>query len=137
MFFFAGGVAQPDVEFQADYVDVGGGLPGRSGVGAVGVSEGDVDAGELLVLQDVADDVVYADVGADGELAYAVGVLVGVGVGPEVALEVLVVAGDFGDAVGLDVDGEGGFAEDAVAGAEEVAYDSVDDEDAVDFEGRR
>ncbi len=59
---------------------------------AVGVAEGDVDAGEFFVLQDVADDALDADVGADGELADAVGVFVGVGVGPEVALEVLVFA---------------------------------------------
>ena len=105
-------------------------------MGAVGVSEGNVDAGEFLVLQDVADDPIDANVGADGELADAVGVFVGVGVGPEVALESLVFAGDAGDAVAFDVDGEGMGAEDAVARAEEVADYAVDDEDAVDLAGR-
>src|SRR6266851_2503703 len=100
---------------------MGGGLPWGSGVGAVGVAEGYVDAGEFFVLEDVADDALDADVGADGELADAVGVFVGVGVGPEVALEFLI---------------RRRRAEDAVAGAEEVADDAVDDEDAVDFAGR-
>ncbi len=59
--------------------------PGRAGVLAVGIAEGDVDAGKFFVLEDVADDALDAEVGADGEFADAVGVLVGVGVGPEVA----------------------------------------------------
>ncbi len=130
------GVAEPDAELEADYVDVGGGFPGGSGVGAVGVAEGNVDTGELFVLEDVADDAVDADVGADGELADAVGIGVGVGVVPEVELEGFVFAGDAGDAVGFDVDGEGGVAEDAVADAEIVADDAIDDEDAVDLAGR-
>ena len=105
-------------------------------MGAVGVSEGNVDAGEFFVLEDVADDALDSDVGADGELAYAVGVFVGVCVGPEVALEGFVLAGDLGDAVAFNVDGEGLVTEDAVTGAEEVADYAVDDEDAVDFAGR-
>ena len=40
------------------------------------------------------------------------------------------------DAVGGDLDGEGRGGEKAVAGAEPVAYDAVDDEGAVDFSGR-
>ena len=66
---------------------------------AVGIAEGDVDAGKFFVLQDIADDAGDADVGADGELADAVGVFVGVGVGPEVLLELLVGAGAGDDAV--------------------------------------
>ena len=54
---------------------------------SIGIAEGDVDAGELLVLQDVADDLVNPEVGADGELAYAVGVFIGVGVGPEIVAQ--------------------------------------------------
>ena len=63
--------------------------PGGAGVFAVGIAEGDVDAGKFFVLQDVADDALDADVGADGEFADAVGVFVGVGVGPEVAARVV------------------------------------------------
>src|SRR5260370_31500422 len=114
---------------------MGGGLPGGSGVSAVGVAEGYVDAGKFFVLQDVADDALDADVGADGELADAVGVFVGVGVGPEVAFECLIRRRYAGDAVAFDVDGERVGPEDAVAGAEEIADDAVDDEDAVDFAG--
>ena len=80
----------PDVEAGTDDVDVGGRVPVGAGVGAVRVPEGDVNARELLVLQDVADDVRELDVGADGELADAIGVLVGVRVGPERRLQLLV-----------------------------------------------
>src|SRR5271170_1396795 len=92
-----------------------------------------MDAGELFVLQDVANDAVNANVGADGKFSYSIRVFVGVGVGPEVALEGFVLAGDASDAVAFDVDGEGVGAEDAVAGAEKVADNPVDDEDTVDF----
>ena len=51
---------------------MGGGLPPRAGLGAVGVAKGDVHAGHFFVLQDVADDALDADVGADGDLADAV-----------------------------------------------------------------
>src|SRR6202789_737615 len=133
---FAVGVAEPDAELEADYVDVRGGLPWGAGVRAVGISEGDVDAGEFFVLKDVSDNALDVDIGADGELADAVGVFVGVGIGPEVALQGFVFAGDASDAVAFDVDGEWLGAEDAVASAEEVADYAVDDEDAVDFAGR-
>ena len=49
--------SDPDVEARADDVDVGRREPVGAGVVAVGIAEGDVDAGKLLVLQDVADDV--------------------------------------------------------------------------------
>jgi hypothetical protein len=48
---------------------MGGGFPGSAGVGAVGISEGDVDTWELLILKNVADDFMDTDVGADGEFA--------------------------------------------------------------------
>ncbi len=66
-------LVHPDVEVRADDVDVRGGVPVGAGVRAVRVAEGDVDAGELFVLQDVADHVRELDVGADGELADAIG----------------------------------------------------------------
>jgi len=74
---------EPDVEAETDNVDVSSGAPGSAGVLAIRIAEGDVDAGELLVLKDVADDALDAEVGADGELADAVGVFIGMGVGPE------------------------------------------------------
>src|ERR1035441_1843357 len=67
----------PDVELAPHDVDMGGRVPIGAGVGAVGIAEGDVDAGDFFVLQDVADDIPHTDVGADGELADAVAHLVG------------------------------------------------------------
>jgi len=138
---FGGGIGlvvvfEPDVEAEADDIDVSAGAPGCASVFAIGVAEGDVDAGKFLVLKNVADDAGDADVGADGELANAVGILVGVRVGPEVLFELLVGAGAGDDAVLRDVDGERSGLEQAVAGAEPIANDSVDDKGAIDFAGR-
>ena len=73
-----------------------------AGVLAVRIAERDVDAGELLVLQDVADHFLELDVGADRELADAIRVLVGVRVLPEIALELFVLAVRLDQAVVLD-----------------------------------
>src|SRR5258708_7862372 len=73
-------VVEPDVEEAADAVDVRGALPRLARVLGIGVAEGDVDAGKLFVLQDVADDAGAGEVGADGEFADAVGVFVGMAI---------------------------------------------------------
>ncbi len=112
------------------------GVPVGAGVRAVGVAEGDVDARELLVLQDVADDVRELDVGADGELPDAIGVLVGVGVLPERVLERLVRAVRLDQAVALHDDGEGRVGEEAELVAQVVAHHAVDHERAVHLAGR-
>ena len=75
---------------------MGWALPVGPGFEAVGVAEGDVDAGKLLVLEEVSDDPRQADVGADREFTHPVrvGVLphVGLEVGPE--LRVIGLEGD-------------------------------------------
>ena len=71
---------------------MGSRIPVGAGVRAVGIAERNVDAGIFLVLQNVADDILELDVGADGEFADAVAVLVGVRVLPEVVLEFLILA---------------------------------------------
>jgi len=103
---------------------------------SVGVAEGDVDAGKFFVLQNVTDDAGNADVGADGEFAHAIGVFIGVGVGPEIPLELLVRAGAGHDAIFRDLDGEGRFADEAVACAEPIANYAIDYKGAVYFAGR-
>src|ERR1700729_1266234 len=77
---------EPDVEIETDYIDVGGRTPLGAGVLAIWIAEGDVDAGEFFILQDVADHVRDADVGADRELAYTIGVFVAMGILPEIVL---------------------------------------------------
>src|ERR1700722_11492797 len=77
---------EPDVEIETDYIDVGGRTPLGAGVLAIWIAEGDVDAGELFILQDVADHMCDADVSADRELAHTVGVFVAMGVFPEIVL---------------------------------------------------
>ena len=90
--FFAVSVFELDIEAEADNVYVGAGTPGGASVFAVGIAEGDVDAGEFFVLQDVANDAIDADVGANSEFSYSIGVFVGVGIGPKIALKGFVLA---------------------------------------------
>ena len=59
-----------DVAVGRDGVDVDAGSPGCAGLVRVGVSEGDVYAGILLVLEEVADQPGQCGVGADGELSH-------------------------------------------------------------------
>ncbi len=119
-----------------DNVDVRAGTPGRAGVLAVGIAESDVDAGELLVLQNVADDALDAEICTNRKLADAVGVLVGVGVGPEVGFELLVCARAAHDAVGGDLDGQRRGFEQAIARAEPVANNAIHNKGSVDLSGR-
>src|SRR5258708_4619753 len=127
---------EPDVEEAADAVNMGRTLPGLAGVLAIGMAEGDVDAGEFLVLQDVADDAGAGEVGADGELADAVGVLVRVAILVELLKQLLVRASEAGNAVVLDLDRQRRGADVAVFLAEVIADDAIHDEAAVRIEGR-
>ena len=76
-------IVSPDVEFRPDHIDVRRRIPLRAGMRAVGIAERDVNAGKFFVLQNVADHAVQSDVGADGELAHAIAVFIGVRVLPE------------------------------------------------------
>src|ERR1035437_10144527 len=122
----------PDVEIAAHDVDVGRRVPVRPGVCAVRITKGDVNAGNFLVLENVADDVVNGDVGADGEFAHAVAVLVGMTVAPELGFEFLVGAVGFPQAAVHDLDGQRSVAQDAVLLAEVIAHYAIDHEAAVD-----
>src|ERR1700716_2867744 len=82
-------IVDPDVAAAREHVDVRARFPRRAGLAPVRVAEGEVDAGDLLVLQQHADHVLERDVGAEGELADATAVLVGVAVLPELLLEIL------------------------------------------------
>src|ERR1039457_3934831 len=108
----------PDVEIAAHDVDVGRRVPVRAGVRAVRIAERDVNAGDFLVLENVADDVMDGDVGADGELAHAVAVLVGMAVAPELGFEFLIVAAGFAQAAFRHFDGQRILAQVAVLLAE-------------------
>ena len=70
-------------------IDVRGGSPSRAGVGSVRIAKGDVNAGNFFVLQDVADNVVEAEISADGELSHAVAVFVACECSPRTPFPVL------------------------------------------------
>ncbi len=126
-------VVHPDIEIPADDVDVGGRIPLRAGVRAVRIAEGDVDAGIFFVLQNLADHVVELDVGADGELADAVAVLVGVGVAPEILFQFAVGGMRFSQAIALHLDGQRILPQAAKLRAEPIADDAIDHECSVDL----
>src|SRR5579884_1061972 len=50
-----GNAVDADIETAADHIDVRGGIPVRAGMGAIRIAEGDVNAGDLFVLQNIAD----------------------------------------------------------------------------------
>src|ERR1039458_8510597 len=104
----------PDIELPPHHVDMSGGVPIGAGMRAVGIAEGDVDSRDLLVLQNIADHVVHADVGADGELAHAVAEFVGVAVVPEFALQRVVRAVGLAQTAVFHPDGQRGGAQVAV-----------------------
>src|SRR4029453_1886430 len=81
---------EPDIEIPANAVDVCFGNPIGAGVLGVGMAKSDVDARDFFVLQNVADNMGAGRVGADGEFAHAVAVLVGAGVGAKFVAQILV-----------------------------------------------
>ena len=95
----------PNVEFAADNINMSGRIPVRPRVEAVRIAESDVYTGIFLVLQNLADYVLEANVGADSELTNAIAILVGVGVLPEVFFKFAIVRVGFGETVALHLDG--------------------------------
>src|SRR5438874_344594 len=95
-----------------------------------------MDAGKLFVLKDMADHVGKFDVGADGELAHAVAVFVGVGVTPEVVPKLSVFAPGFSQTVLFDAQMKWRMAQVAVPGAEVIANHTIDNKCSVNLAGR-
>ena len=113
-----------------------GAAPGSARVLAVGIAKGDVDSGELLVLQNVADNALDAQIRANSKLADAVGVLVGVGVGPKVGFELLVCARATDDAVACDLNCQRSRVEETISRAQPIANNAVHNKGSVDLAGR-
>src|SRR5262245_34999419 len=88
----------PDVAVAGEDVDVGARLPRGAGLAAVRIAEREVDAGELLVLQQNADHPLERQIGAERQLADTIAVLVGVRVLPELPFEVAARAGSLAQA---------------------------------------
>ena len=100
------------------------------------MAKGNVDAGNFFVLQDVANDAGAGGVGADRELADAIAVFVGAGVGAKIVAQILVLGAQVHDAIVFHLDRERARLEIAVALAEIIADHAVHDEDAVRVHGR-
>src|SRR5439155_26065551 len=80
----------PDVELPPNYIYVGRGIPVRARMRRVRIAERDVDTGNFLILQNVADHVANRDVRSNGKLAYAVAVLIRVTVAPEIVFQLAI-----------------------------------------------
>src|SRR5882724_8602607 len=68
---------KPDVEITADTIDMCFGHPVCASVLGVGMTKSDVHAGNFFILQNVSNDMCARCVGADGEFAHSIAVLVG------------------------------------------------------------
>ena len=73
-------VVDPDIELSPYHIDVRGRVPVGAGVRGIRIAKSDVDAGDLLVLQNIADHVPHRDIGADCEFTNAIAVFIGVAV---------------------------------------------------------
>src|SRR5271166_4911835 len=82
------------------------GVPGRSGVRAIRIAERNVETGKFFVLKNLPNHLLQLDIGTDGELAHHIAVFVGMGVGPEIFFQHLVIAEDLGDAVVLNANSQ-------------------------------
>src|SRR5713226_8486696 len=92
-------------------------------------------AGEFFVLKEDADHFGEAEVGAEGELAYAVAVFVGVAVVPEFRFEVFALAFDIPEARACDFEDQRRALQVAVLAVEMIAGGGVADEGAIDGSG--
>src|ERR1043166_1772920 len=103
---------------------------------SVGITEGDVDTGNLLVLQNVADNVGAGGVGADCEFTDAVAVLIGARVETEFLEQFLVLADKIDNAIVAHFNGERRGAEIPVLCAEIISDDTINDKAPVRVERR-
>src|SRR5260370_19504929 len=125
-------LVDPDVAVAGEDVYVGAGFPVGVGLAAVGVAEGDVDAGEFFVLKEDANHFGEAEVGAKSELAYAITVFVGVAVVPEFLFEVFALTLDMLEAGAFDFEDQGRALQVSVLAVEVIAGGGIADEGAVD-----
>src|SRR5437868_1857167 len=75
---------KPDIEVASDTIDMRFRLPIGPGVLGVGMPKGDMNAGDLLVLQNVSDHSIAGSVGADREFAHSIAVLIHAGVSAKI-----------------------------------------------------
>src|SRR6267378_8144413 len=130
-------VVYPDIAGAGEDVDVRARFPGRAGLTAVRIAEGEVDPRDLLVLQQHADHVVERDVRAERQLADLVAVGVGMAIVPEFPLEILAGAVRRLQPAAGDLERQRRGSQVAVLRAEVVAGRAVADKDAVDARRRR
>src|SRR5580765_1080294 len=80
---------EPDIKVPPNAIDVGLRYPVLPGMLRVGMTEGDMDARDFFVLQNVPDDIRAGSVRADGELAHAIAVFVCACVKLEIVAQIL------------------------------------------------
>ena len=127
---------EPNVEVATDAVDVCFGNPVGASVFGVGMTKSDVDPRNFLVLQNVSNDVPASGVGADGEFADAIAVLVRACISAKFVAQILVLRFQGADAIILYLDGERAGFQIAIAFAKIIANHAINNEDAVSIERR-
>src|SRR5215510_2566862 len=127
---------EPDIEIAADTVDMRFGSPVRPGVFGVRMTEGNVNAGNFFVLQNVSDNVRAGDVCADGKFTDAVAVFVCAGVSTKLVAQILVLRMQRSDAIVFDLNRERIRSQIAKAFAQVITDHAVHDKRAVGIHRR-
>src|SRR5437660_8775515 len=122
---------EPDIEIAANAVDVGLGNPIRPSVFGIRMTEGDMNAGNFFVLQNVTDDVGAGDVCVNGKFTYAVAVFVRAGVSVKFVAQILVLRAQRSDPIVFHLDCERTRFEVAKALAQVIANHTIYYEDAI------
>jgi hypothetical protein len=130
-------VVDPDITVAGEHVDVGARFPLSVGLAAVGVAESEVDARKFFVLEKDADHLRKAQIGAEGELADAVAVLIGVAIIPEIFFQVLAVAINGSQTGIFDRESHRRGLQVAVFAVEVVTGAGIADKSAIDGGGSR
>src|SRR5919109_1502987 len=97
----------------------------------VGMTEGDVNAGNFFVLQNISDHVRAGGVGADREFADAIAVFIRAGVSAKLLEQFLVLAGKIDNAIVAYLDRDRRVAQIPVLSAEIIANHAVNDESSI------
>src|SRR5205823_2497161 len=97
-------VVKPDVEVAADAVDVRLGSPICAGMLGIRMAEGDMNAWNFFVLQNVTNHVGAGSVGADGEFPNPIAVFIRAGVTTEIVQQISVFGAKIDNPVVLHLD---------------------------------
>src|SRR5580693_208159 len=123
----------PNIKLPPYHVDVGRRIPLRSSVRPVRIAKGNVYSRILLVLQNLPNHVLQFDIRANRELAHAITILVGMGVAPEITLQVMVRGMSLNYAIALHPNSQRILSQTAKLGAKPITDDAINYKRPIDL----